>query len=281
MSWFDLQVAVPPTLFEMVTEQLQPLQLKVTELVVEKQEDTVVAVALRKQLKAIQNDVEDKRVDATKPMNEMVKAINAKAKEIEQPILDLVKQIDEKVIKWQKAEEEKAAEIRRQEQARLEAERKAREEEERKIREIEEAKRREEEARIAEQKRIAEEKMKQAQAAKDEAEKKRMEEEAKIATERAQFEREKQEWEEKKRKEDEARREAEKRTQREKDQLELAQKTKAEKAMGTKKRWVFTIENRDDVPREYMMVDERIVRDAIKNWIRIIPWIKIYEETWF
>ena len=101
MDDFGLQPTVPPTLFEVVTQQLQPLVTKVTDLVVEKQEDTVVAVALRKELKAIQNDVESKRVDATKPMNDMVKAINAKAKEIEQPILDLVKQIDDKVIKRQ------------------------------------------------------------------------------------------------------------------------------------------------------------------------------------
>ena len=281
MSWFDLQVAVPPTLFEMVTEQLQPLQLKVTELVVEKQEDTVVAVALRKQLKAIQNDVEGKRVDATKPMNEMVKAINAKAKEIEQPILELLKTIDDKVINRQKAEEERIAEIRRQEQAKLDAERKAREEEERKVREAQEAKRREEEAKLAEQQRIADEKLRQAQLIENEAERKKAEEEAKIAEERAALEREKQEREEKKRKEAEAIRESEKKAQREKEQLELAEKTKAEKALGTKKRWTFKIENQADIPRDYLTVDEKMIREAIKNGIRIIPGVKIYEETWF
>lgn len=44
------------------------------------------------------------------------------------------------------------------------------------------------------------------------------------------------------------------------------------------KRWAFLIENSSEVPREYCMVDERLIRQAVKDGIRTIPGVKIFEE---
>jgi hypothetical protein len=45
-----------------------------------------------------------------------------------------------------------------------------------------------------------------------------------------------------------------------------------------RKRWVFDVAELDVVPREFLMVDGDKVRDAIKNGVRDIPGIKIYQE---
>ena len=41
--------------------------------------------------------------------------------------------------------------------------------------------------------------------------------------------------------------------------------------------WTFSVENFAEVPRRYMMVDEKSIRSAIKAGIRDIPGLKIYE----
>lgn len=45
-----------------------------------------------------------------------------------------------------------------------------------------------------------------------------------------------------------------------------------------KMKWVFEIENADEVPRDFLCVDEKKIQLAIKNGIRHIKGIKIYEN---
>lgn len=45
------------------------------------------------------------------------------------------------------------------------------------------------------------------------------------------------------------------------------------------KTWTFEIINPMEVPREYLVVDDRLVRQAVKNGVRSIPGIKIFEKT--
>jgi hypothetical protein len=42
--------------------------------------------------------------------------------------------------------------------------------------------------------------------------------------------------------------------------------------------WTFAVENPDAVPREYLVVDEKRIREAVKNGVREIPGVKIFEE---
>lgn len=44
-------------------------------------------------------------------------------------------------------------------------------------------------------------------------------------------------------------------------------------------RWVFDIENEKIIPREYLKVDEKKIREAIDAGIRSIPGVKIYKDT--
>ncbi|HAI82211.1 MAG TPA: hypothetical protein DCL43_00975 [Chitinophagaceae bacterium] len=50
------------------------------------------------------------------------------------------------------------------------------------------------------------------------------------------------------------------------------------KAKGTTVRWVFQVENINEVPREYMMVDEAKIRKAVQDGVRSIPGVRIYED---
>lgn len=47
----------------------------------------------------------------------------------------------------------------------------------------------------------------------------------------------------------------------------------------TRKRWIFEIENIDEVPREYLMLDTVKVNQAISAGQRTIAGLKIYEKT--
>ena len=46
-----------------------------------------------------------------------------------------------------------------------------------------------------------------------------------------------------------------------------------------RKTWTFEVEKPDEVPREYMLLNEGAVRAAIKNGVRTIPGLKIFETT--
>ncbi|MBW1713853.1 MAG: hypothetical protein JRJ59_11965 [Deltaproteobacteria bacterium] len=43
--------------------------------------------------------------------------------------------------------------------------------------------------------------------------------------------------------------------------------------------WTFEVEDPAQVPREYLAVDEKKIREAVANGIREIPGVKIYQET--
>lgn len=46
-------------------------------------------------------------------------------------------------------------------------------------------------------------------------------------------------------------------------------------AASTRKRWVATVVDADRVPREYLIVDQRLINAAVKNGVRAIPGVKI------
>lgn len=49
-------------------------------------------------------------------------------------------------------------------------------------------------------------------------------------------------------------------------------------AKGTTKRWVFEIKDDKQIPREYMQVNETLIRGAINQGVREIPGVRIYQE---
>jgi len=49
--------------------------------------------------------------------------------------------------------------------------------------------------------------------------------------------------------------------------------------VSVRKTWTFSVKNLDSVPREYMMLDEKKVREAIRQEVRDIRGLEIYQET--
>jgi hypothetical protein len=52
----------------------------------------------------------------------------------------------------------------------------------------------------------------------------------------------------------------------------------SEGSASQRKEWTFEIEDESKVPREYLMVDERKLRQAVKGGVREIPGVKIFEQ---
>ena len=51
------------------------------------------------------------------------------------------------------------------------------------------------------------------------------------------------------------------------------------KISGTRKVWSFQVEDESKIPRKYLMVDARLIREAIRDGIRKIDGVHIFEET--
>jgi len=47
----------------------------------------------------------------------------------------------------------------------------------------------------------------------------------------------------------------------------------------TKKVWTFEVQDESQVPREYLVVDQKKIRQAVKDGVREIPGVSIYQET--
>lgn len=52
----------------------------------------------------------------------------------------------------------------------------------------------------------------------------------------------------------------------------------SQKSSSISKRWVFKVEDTSVVPRQFLVVDEKAVKEFIKQGGRVIPGIKIYQE---
>lgn len=48
---------------------------------------------------------------------------------------------------------------------------------------------------------------------------------------------------------------------------------------GAKKVWTFTLKDESQVPREYLVVDEKKIREAIRAGVREIPGVEIFQDT--
>jgi septal ring factor EnvC (AmiA/AmiB activator) len=63
-------------------------------------------------------------------------------------------------------------------------------------------------------------------------------------------------------------------------ELDAAQRRIAEtRVKGTQKVWTFNLIDAAQVPREFLVVDERKIREAVKAGARDIPGVSIFEET--
>lgn len=249
-------------------------------LVVRDKAENAAASGALVTVRGLAKEIESVRVAAVGPINEQVKAINARAKELAAPLEAAETQIkglmrafvDAEAARIQaerRAAEAKAAEERRILDDRRQAEERAAAEKARAEREKQQAEERERRA-AAEQAKRAEAAFGVADA---EAEEKRAEE-AGIAKQKAdeasqRLEREHQESLARIRREVV---EADAKSRAEERRLE------AQKVSGTRTVWKFEIQDWQEVPQEFWMIDEAKVGAAVRGGAREIPGVRIYSE---
>lgn len=97
--------------------ELAIITKKVESVTIESHDDIEKANSVLREVKAFQKDVEDNRTALTKPINDFLKEINAKAKNFSVPAEALEKNIKGKILDFNNAEErkqrEKEAEVQR------------------------------------------------------------------------------------------------------------------------------------------------------------------------
>jgi len=274
---------------ELRSQIVQFVQPVSTMTVIDTATSAIAAGALRT-VKEFSKEIEARRVEAVSPLNEQVKSINNYAREIAAPLVAAELEIKAKMGEWANAERvrlenerKEAEEQRKQEQRRLDEERRAREAE---VRAKAESERKELEAKIA-----AETKVRQEKESKEREALAMFAVDPKEAEKRAEAERsEFAERAERQRKEAETReaiqlRLNEEQAQRIKAEMESAAKQAlkaAEAARPKNLRRVVKFEITEPalVPREFLTVDQSLVRSALQAAAKDNPGYTIPGVTW-
>lgn len=261
-----------------IATMLQPLG----GLVVRDKTENAAAAGALTTVKGLSKEIEALRVAAVTPLNDQVKAINARAKEILGPLETAEADIKGKMRVFADTETRRINEERRISEEKSAAER--REQEERRRREEAEAQAkakaerdRVENERVAADKAEAERKRAEAAFGVDEdaeAEKQRAEQ-ARVNREREIREIEERQKKEKQDAADRMRRETEATEARRKaDEKRLA----AQKPANTRTVWHFEVIEADrlEVPMDYWKIDESAIGAAVRGGLREIPGVKIW-----
>jgi hypothetical protein len=224
-------------------------------LVIREEKDVEFATGILKNCQTTEKNLEAKRIEITKPLNDFLKEVNQLFKDTGIPLSKAKAMLKEKMVAFHAEVERKRIEEqkKRDEEERL---RLKKIEDERIAREHEEIKKREEEEKALkekkltpEQQKIEEEKIKAEQQKRlEEEEKKRIAEEERVAEEKRKAE-------------------------------EEAERLKNLNVKGITKRIVYEIVDADSVPREFCSPDSKKINEAIKKGIRTIQGLNIHEET--
>jgi hypothetical protein len=219
-------------IFDTLKAEITTLAGPLMSCLVTSQSESEQAMLTVKQLKKLENAVEKRRKELVDPLNTQVKQINAYVKAMMQPLDSADSHVRQQLIGWEK----KLDQERRAAQARLDAEKKARDESER----IERLKREADENLAA-----------------------------------SMFGGESDPWEDEQRKAEEDRKKFVAQQERDAEQRRIAET----RVKGTQKVWTFNLIDAAQVPREFLVVDERKIREAVKAGARDIPGVSIFEDT--
>lgn len=263
---------------------------KSEKLQIVKTEDTQIATAILKDCQNIEQELEEKRIEITKPLNDFVKEVNILFKETATPILTAKNNVKQKILAYnqeqerlRREEEEKRlakerARLRKLEEERLERERleqRKRDEEERKLRIEQERLQKLEEERIAKEIEANKANEEEQRKIREEAEKQRLERE-RLEKERLEIEQQKREAQEER-----LRLEEEKRFMEEKRIAEENEAKQAEemRVKGIVKRMAWEIVNEENIPRVFCSPDSKKINEAVKSGIRNIEGVRIFQLT--
>lgn len=243
----NLDLILPPDKINGIKLFVEDITVRVGAVTVHDAMSMAEATDVGQKIKGAIKKLEDMRTQAVGPLNDRVKEINSKFKFFSEPLLAAKEELNGKMITFQRAEMEK--------------ERKAREELERKqMEELE---------RTAAAQRAAEEKLRK--------EREKLEKEnltkAQEAKAKAEIEKKERELAELK--------ELEMRQEMAPAMVEPPKKTTrtVNGARATfKQRWTFEIVDPVNVPREYLTVNEKAIREAINEGVREIHGVRIFQD---
>lgn len=255
-----------------------------------KREDMQSATGILKGCQIAEQDLEAKRIEITKPVNDFVKEVNALFKETGVHILEAKHIIKTKILtfeqeqeKIRKEEEQKRFEeeqkrLKKLEEERLERERieqEKRELEEKKLRAEQERLRKLEEAQIEKELKAQQLNEAESQKIRDEAEKQRLERVA-LENEKIEIERQKREAEEEKKRIEEEKKIMEAKRLAD---LEESDRLAQLKVKGIYKKWSWEIVDEEKIPRAFCSPDSKKINESIKKGIREIDGLRIFESN--
>lgn len=274
------------TEFDALLADVQIFLAPIKDVKVVNAESSTTALTAAKRVKELKKILETKRDDMVRPLNDRVDAINAYCKKIRVP-LDAAESALKRAVTTYDQEQEviRQAELRRLEEERLAKER-AIEEERRKK---EEADRK---AREKEEKRIAAELKAKAELERQEreeaeamfgkataADKKKDDEVIAAMVAQADAERKERHDAAERAKAEESARLMREKEERDRVNREHVRAVEEQRVKNIKKLWKFDILDAQAVPRQYLMVDDRLIREAISIGAREIPGVRIFQEA--
>lgn len=231
-------------IFEPLKAEIQEVVATVSAITIITAEDVTKGTKALKDVQAITKKVEDLRKEIVGPYNDYVKQINALAKEFVAPVQEAKDLIKRKLVEFND-EQERIRKAREAELAQKEADALAKAEADKK------AKEEEQKARLDE---IERTQGKQA----------RMAEEAKLGLSDL-------EGDETPENDELAKIQA--------DRERLQKEQESKNVKGTRTVTLFEVTDPNLVPRAYCIVDEGLIREAVKAGVKEIPGVKVREET--
>lgn len=246
--------------FDPLLAMNQQLLERAENFLIETPEDLVKATDLKKEITTQEKAVWEREDWIVWPAKQFVKAVTGYAKEVTEPLAKAKQAIVDKVLAYNKAQEE----ARRQEQERIRQE------------QAELARKQaEEQAKIDAQRLENERKQKELEAKANElseAEKKQQQKELSIEKARLEIEEQKkQQQAEKDRLENEEKAKI--------DQARIEAEAQANKPKGIRTVWKFEIVDAVKIPRAFLEVNEVKIRQAIQIGTREIEGVRIYSEN--
>jgi len=89
---------------QIMEKQVSPLVAKAGQYVIESVEDVDMSSEFLKKVRDTEREIEAKRLEFTKPLNQSLKAINATFKQLKEPLVEARQVLTEKILSWKKAE---------------------------------------------------------------------------------------------------------------------------------------------------------------------------------
>ena len=85
-------------------KQVSPLVAQAGKYIVESVEDVDKSSEFLKKVRDTEREIEAKRLEFTKPLNQSLRAINATFKQLKEPLVEARQVLTEKILSWKKAE---------------------------------------------------------------------------------------------------------------------------------------------------------------------------------